>query len=247
MTAVTNYFENLDVVGYRFGDNEDAVLYNNLAQYVDIIDLLKDNVSFYNNYTIQSGERPDTLSYRLYGTVDYYFTFFLLNDKLRKQGWPLFSTEITALKASKYPYRTLTTTTDIAQIFNPGDQFEGLTSGTTGTVIKRNLDLGQIVYDSGGNNLNSGETITYLDAEFGTSIAVVRDDNYQYDSVHHYEDADGIIQDIDPHTYTIPSGYVPVTYAERLESANDSLREIRVLRPDVVGDIVAEFFAFHKG
>lgn len=57
MTAVTNYFDNFDVVGYRFGDNEDAVLYNNLSQYVDIIDLLKDNVSFYT--TIQFNQEKD--------------------------------------------------------------------------------------------------------------------------------------------------------------------------------------------
>lgn len=247
MTAITNYFTNIPLIQYRFGDAEDPVLFNNITQYVDLIDELKENVAFYNKYTIQSGERPDTLSYRLYGTVDYYWTFFLLNDNLRREGWPISTNEVLNMKQSKYPYRTLVTTTEIADIFTPGDVFRGTTSGTTGTVIKRNLDLGQIVYDSGGNNLNSGETITYLDAEFGQVTASVLADYFQYDSVHHYEDADGITQDIDPHTYTIPSGYVPVTWGERLEAANDSLREISVFNPDVIGSIVSEFFEFHRG
>jgi hypothetical protein len=85
----TKYFKDIGVVNYRFGDNESSVLFNNLTQYIDVIDGLKDNISFYNKYTIVSGDRPDTLSYKLYGTTDYYWTFFLLNDHIRLSGWPV--------------------------------------------------------------------------------------------------------------------------------------------------------------
>lgn len=40
---------------------------------------------------IESDERPDTLSTRLYGSPEYYWTFFVVNDHLRKGlcDWPL--------------------------------------------------------------------------------------------------------------------------------------------------------------
>ena len=83
---MAKYFQNFPTVAYKFGDNEAPVLFNNLSAYVDIVDQIKDNVAFYNKYTIQAGDRPDTLSYKLYDTVDYYWTFFLMNDHLRISG-----------------------------------------------------------------------------------------------------------------------------------------------------------------
>lgn len=247
----TNYFESVNLVDYRFGDNEDPVLFNNITAYVDIIDQLRENTSFYNKYTIISGERPDTLSYKLYKTTDHYWTFFLMNDNLRRDGWPISTSELNAVASSKYPNRVFTTTAEIADRFYTGQTFQGLSSGTVGKILKRNLDLGQIFYDSGGNNLNSGETVQ-LTAESlaGTDITnpnlVVLSDFSQVDSVHHYEDGDGLWQDIDPHTYIIPAGYSAVTRRQRLEEANDALREIVVLKPEVVGRVTSEFAAFMR-
>ena len=62
------YFKNFNTVNYRFGDNEKSNIFKNISQYVDLIDQVKSNVAFYQKYTIVSGERPDTLSYELYGT-----------------------------------------------------------------------------------------------------------------------------------------------------------------------------------
>ena len=245
----TKFFDAFQKVGYNFGDNEAPVLFDNLTAYVDIIDSLKENAVFYNKYTILPEDRPDTVSFKLYGTVDYYWTFFLMNDSLRRDGWPIYTNKIDEIAASKYPNRTLTTTANIADRFYPGQRFEGLSSGTVGTVLKRNLDLGQIIYDSGGNNLNDGETLQLTAASLaGTDITdpniSVRSDSAQVDSVHHYEDADGVTQDIDPHTYSIPANYTAVTYKDRMIAANENLREIIVLKPDVVGRAASEFKAF---
>ena len=61
MSSKTRFFKNFGLTNYRFGDYESPVLFNNLTQYVDIIDQIKDQTSFYNKYTIVAGERPDTL------------------------------------------------------------------------------------------------------------------------------------------------------------------------------------------
>ena len=50
-----------------------------------------DNSSAYTFYEIKNGERPDTVSQRLYGTPDFYWTFFVINEFLHDgyKVWPL--------------------------------------------------------------------------------------------------------------------------------------------------------------
>ena len=248
----TKYFKDMEIVNYRFGDNESSVLFNNLTQYIDIIDGLKDNISFYNKYTIVSGDRPDTLSYKLYGTTDYYWTFFLLNDHIRLSGWPVATYDILEQAKSKYPYRTVTTNTDISTSFPVGQVVTGVTSGTVGTIIKRNLDMGQLIIDTGEEpnttNFGSTEQITYISVEDGeTFTATLVKESEQYNSVHHYEDANGVYQDLTLFDFANPSPtWTAVTYRDRLERRNDELKEINVLKPDVVTKVVSEFNNFKK-
>lgn len=57
---------------------------------VDVNESFIDDVTTYMWYEIKEGERPDVVSNRLYGSPDYYWTFFVLNESL-KQGlntWP---------------------------------------------------------------------------------------------------------------------------------------------------------------
>lgn len=50
-----------------------------------------DDVSVYSYYRVQNGERPDVVSMKLYGTPEYYWTFFIINDHLKSglANWPM--------------------------------------------------------------------------------------------------------------------------------------------------------------
>jgi hypothetical protein len=63
----------------------------NIYRHVDVNDVLIDDASTYTYYEIQDGERPDIVSSRLYGTPDYYWTFFVANESLKSglNSWPL--------------------------------------------------------------------------------------------------------------------------------------------------------------
>lgn len=247
----TKYFRPFGVVNYRFGDGEEPVYFDNLTQYVDLLDQLKDQLAFYNKYTIVSGERPDTLSYELYGTTDYYWTFFLMNDHIREQGWPIPDYEMVEMAKSKYPHQTIVTQDDISGTFPVGTVVRGTVSGTIGTIIKRNLDLGQIVIETIGNN-NFGdngdnEFITYIDEEGSTYLARVYTQSPQYLSTHHFEDTSGNWIDIDPYDQdNLGATIIPVTYLERLELENEKLKEIIVLKDEVIAKVVSEFNKFQK-
>jgi uncharacterized membrane protein YgcG len=65
-------------------------------RHVDVNDAIASDLTTYTKITVGDGERPDNLSQRLYGTPDYYWTFFILNESLKKglDDWPRASSTI---------------------------------------------------------------------------------------------------------------------------------------------------------
>ena len=248
----TKYFKNFESLAYRFGNLEDPVLFNNLTQYVQLIDEIKTNVAFLNKYTILSGDRADSLSHKLYGTTDYYWTFYLMNDHLRLSGWPVDTGDLLATAASKYPNRFITfnnrttiggANEDIAVTFPVGQSVTGASSTTVGTIVKRNLDLGQLfIKITSGTKFSVGEQLQFTDTNSNVISLVIASEGEQYNAVHHYEDTNGVQQDITLFDFGNPStSLLPVTYRDRLETRNEELKEIIVLRPDAVVQVVSEF------
>jgi len=246
--AAGNYFKNFGFAEYKFGNNTDIDLSQDLTKYVDLIDQIRNNISFTENYNILSGDRPDVVSHKLYGTMDYYWTFYLMNEHVRLSGWPLNNDEILDQVKSKYPNRVLTTTSEIGALFPVGQVIEGQSSSAIGEIVKRNLDLGQLfVKLTQGTKFTAGETISYVDTSATgspTRTLSITGETEQYNAVHHYED-NGVQADIDP--FSGPGvSLTPITYRDRLESRNDALKEIVVIRPDQITTIVSEFQRFIK-
>lgn len=142
------FFRNFPRVAYKFGDEIEPALFQNLTAYVNILDTVKDNISFYEKYYIKDNMRPDSLSYEIYGTDEYYWTFWLLNDNLRQQGWPLDTQELYSLGRQYYPNTVISTTRDMSKEFFKGDI---LVAGNLETpdfkakILEKNLDLGQLI------------------------------------------------------------------------------------------------------
>lgn len=243
------YFKKFPLVDYNFGDNESSTLFNNITAYVDIIDQVKQEIAFYEKYTILDGDRPDVVSTKLYGTPDFHWTFFFMNDGLRESGWPMPEHELRELVKKRYPHRVVTTEGNIASFFLPGVNVLGKTSGTTGKIIERNLDLGQLVIASDKNNEG-------LNNNFGTTEQIAAGDNIeqqaantvvainetlQYNSVLYYKNSSGEIVDIDPFNQ-VTSSLTPVTIMEDNIEFNDRLKEIIIIRPERVTTVVSEYF-----
>lgn len=98
-----SYFKDFPLTRYKFGNNLPEVYIQDISIYVDLLDQLSDATAFYQKYTILDGDRPDTLSYKLYGTTDYHWTFYLLNPTLRESGWPLSYKELESSLETAYP------------------------------------------------------------------------------------------------------------------------------------------------
>jgi hypothetical protein len=342
-----SYFANFPLQYYSFGNKETPVLFQDLTVYLDLIDQLKDQSSFYQYHNIFDGDRPDTLSYKIYGDSRYYWTFFLMNEHLRVSGWPLPVQSLDAVIKDNYPHWTIVTKDNISNSeFVPGSVVRGSVSGTTGTIIEVNLEMNQIVVDTKGyeirrttelqegipsftlkteaetgfryfdlteilvwqpdysvnsiaavynanpteniltplsnlasqyelrnnklylkasvpppavpyyvdyfyrfftnRNFNSGEELVLqnVDTPELKSIEVLRSTK-QYNSVHHYENTNGEYVDIDPFTQSV-SGLIPVTYNERAIARNDTLKQIKIIKPDAINQVVSEFRKYLK-
>lgn len=237
---MSTYFKNFPSVPYAFGINLPRVAYTNITAYVDVIDQIKDNISFYRKYYIQEGDRPDQLSYKLYGTTDYYWTFFLLNDHLKEQGWPLTYDALSKVIDKKHPHIVVETKDIIADKFKVGQQVTGSASGVVGTIAHRNLDLGQLyIKDVQGGTFLPTEVLTSNSGETVESITLIAS-SAERDSVRYYVDGDNLHCDIDPHGDR-PSNKTPITQLDYYIAENDTLKSISVIKPDTVRDVFREF------
>ena len=168
------FFRNFPVVNYNFGDEISPAIFQNLTAYIDLIDQVKDDISYYEKYFIKDNMRPDTLSQELYGNTSFYWMFYLLNDNLRQQGWPLSEQDVYELGKKYYPNTVLSTTNSMVSYGKVGDivattPFSNPTF--KGKILERNYDLGQltvkpiievrsITVTNGGSGYTSVPTVT---------------------------------------------------------------------------------------
>ena len=164
-----SYIRNFPTVNYRFGNSEKPVAFQNISIYADVIDQLKDEVTTYEDYTILENMRPDQVSQQIYDTTDYYWTFYILNDKLREQGWPLSQADLVEQAKKDFSGTTLVTATNLVNDqltatgavrdkFVVGSAVQGQSSAVTGVIKNINYDLGQVIVE-GSKSFTAGETI----------------------------------------------------------------------------------------
>jgi len=229
------YFNNFPQTSYKFGNENYEVSFPNLTVYSEILDEIKSSGVFYTEYYIKQGTRPDQVSYELYDNPKHHWTFYLLNDKIREQGWPLDYDNLQVKIKENFPNTTIVTRNEIYDKFLVGKTFTGLTSETTATVIKRNLDLGQIVV-SGTKTFTDGELLVDED----DNTITLNSATPEKDSIIFYRDANKEIIDIDP--FTGPSeGATGVTHSEYFDEQTTEMRHIIVLKPEVLERVVNEF------
>ena len=244
------YFKAFQDVFYNVGNEAQPTLIQDITRYVDVIDQIKDDIAFLTFYTIQEGFRADQVSVQLYDTPLYYWTFYLLNDNIRQQGWPLNNVEFQTYIKKIFPNTTITTRENISTKFKVGQTITGNTSGVSGKIIRRNTDLGQIIIEGKPAFRTSGETFTSTNSSgvLETVIAVSSSDEHK--AANYYTDTTGICDlgvDEDPSSLTY-GGLLPpgaqkneITNEQAYFNVNESLRQIRIIRPNLINNIVSGY------
>lgn len=239
---MSTYFQNFPRVLYLFGNEEEPILFQQLTKYVDLIDTIRDNVGAYIEYEIRDGDRPDTLSYRLYGRADYDWTFFLMNERLRETGWPMPLGELyERIQTRMFPNYTARfglTEADSAEIRNLATKYpvgqNVLVQGSQGIVVSKNLDVAEITISS-DSDLTGKNSITYAD---GSNFTALSGTVYEYQGTHHYENDSGEWVDF---FYSNTVNKIPITNLERVIDQNDASKRIRVIKKEYIEKVVGEF------
>jgi len=245
---MSNYFTNFSNVDYVFGDDFakkggaelTLELFQDITSYVDFIDDLKDLAPYYQTYYVLDNDRPDQVSYQIYGTTDYHWTFYLMNDNIRRQGWPLSMRALDAKVKRDFPHKFVRSHADLTGIMIPGQRAFASNSAAGGRILRRNLDLGEIIIQS-ERDFFVPEQLTNTVYSGVTSSITVFGTGDEYNATHHYEDGDGERIDIDPRQ-DAGALVTKITNYDYYVRENDKLKEIKVIRPDSIQAIIGNFF-----
>ena len=85
-----SFFNNFPYTAYDLNNDGLQRLIHNIFRFVDVNDINIDDITEHNYHIIADGDRPDNVSKSLYGSPDYYWTFFIVNDFLKDgmKAWP---------------------------------------------------------------------------------------------------------------------------------------------------------------
>jgi hypothetical protein len=235
------FFSSFPTIEYKFGDEDTTDLFRNLSIYSTVVDQIKNENSLYQDYQIIENQRPDQVSFILYNNPNFHWTFFLMNDDLREQGWPLSNLELLNFAKRKFPNKVLNTTSSLisfTSFFKTGDTVTGRSSGATATILRRDLDLGKLVISNITGAFVAGENIETSGTTELVDVSSVVDEHL---SVHHYENS-GVIVDVLSNGVPSPGASdVEKTILDELNSKNDNLRRIRIIKRDKINQVVSSF------
>ena len=242
---MSNYFETLPKVPYLFGDQTEAVDFQNISRYSDLIDTYRDDAGVYIEYEIRDGDRPDTLSQRLYDRSTYDWTFYLMNARLRETGWPMTATQVIERGTNDffkhYVVRLSLSTADsaaeFADIYPAGTPV--LVSGKEGVVVRKNLDVGEMTI-SADSDIRGGVTLAYQSPDSSDPLqlgASLTNTVYEWEGTHHYENDSG--EQLDKYFDNL-TGAVLKTNLDFLIDENELSRKIRVIKKENISVLAGE-------
>jgi hypothetical protein len=200
---------------------------------VKVKNRFKDDITFYTFYDIQDGERPDVISQKLYGSPEYYWTFFMINDSLVNYytDWPLSNTDLQVMIDKKYDGIVLTSEEDFSTKFIRNTTIQGLQSGARANVVSKDSNNGTIYINPISGVFLPNEIIRdELTNEF---ITINGPREFKY-AIHHYENANG--------NYVNKSiSATPITNEEYEFNLNDTKSKIKTIRPAYIRSIADQF------
>lgn len=229
------YFQGFPTIQYNLQDESHTIEVVDIFRTVKPKQSLKDDILLYNKYTIQDGERPDHVSQKLYGTPDYYWTFFMVNENLTNifTDWPLSRKDVQDYVAIKYPGFVLKTDDDVATKFQQDEIVQGLVSGTRAKLISKDANTNTLRIVDEDGEFSPGEIIQGLTSGDTCSITIQTE---FYNATKYYVDSNDNVVDKGALNAS------PVTYLEYELNRNDEKAEITVIRPQYITRVSEEFF-----
>lgn len=229
------FFKNRPELSYRFNPAYEN-RFQDLSAYSDIIDDVKNNISFFEFYTLKEGERADQLSFRMYGTPDYYWTFYLMNDEIRYGGWPLTSSELKGVIANHYSDYVLTPGGPMGTQWPIGREVRGAFTDEVGTIVAKDFQHNTITVAGGDFGGENG--ISYIEGGLQVNLPIIKVTT-KADSIYEYLDSNGSF--VDPNQITDTTAVYAVTYREKIKQLNEDKKRIKIIKPSSINSVVTAY------
>ena len=230
------YFSKFNKINYDLEGDGIYTKLINISSSVVLSKYFMDNTSIYTLISVNEGERIEQLSHRLYGTPEYYWTFILMNPSISNiwHDWPKSSTQLQEWCEAKHPDIVLIPTIATPLIDSElqiGDKVEALSDpGIYSNIVEMNVNNNYIVLKGDIDIIGSG-SIQLVGNDLVNSSGEFKKGCY---APHHHLNADG-----DVVSYT--SSITPISFLQYEEWRNDNNRTIRVIRPDIIKQVVRQF------
>lgn len=87
---MAKYFETFPKRLYDINNNKNSTLVTDIFRRLKVRDNIKDNAALFARYDVQNGDTPESVSYKHFGSTDYFWVICLMNDITdRFYDWPL--------------------------------------------------------------------------------------------------------------------------------------------------------------
>jgi len=212
------------------------------TRFVSVPSTELDNLSIYQYYEIPDGARPDVVSSLLYSNPDYHWTFFLINDHLKRgySEWPMSQHEFESYIDQEYDGVALrmSATIEGEEMFEIGNTLTTV-EGASGVVHARDEQNSQVILKSVTGEFSAGDTLISADPPSNwIYVAVV---SPYREGVHHWITEDG--EEYNGLTVALGGivGASPVSFLDWETTQNDTRRQIRVVRPEYVYEFATRY------
>ena len=248
MSNSLDLFRQLGAVDYQFQPSVNRII-TNITRNTKVqrtVDRMPR--SHFERFDVSRGERPDNLSYNLYGTPRLWWTFFVINPALRKglDEWPLSSQDLqNKIKKKNKKTKCLTgfrrdenvlkdLTNMAGSVFKIGETVEGVQTGATGVVVGKNIDMNQIFVRIVSGMFQNGEDI--VGTETGTSLVSNGDYGFSIEAAHMapYRFVPQRLHFVEGDEVSLESE----SYGDLEMRLNEERKILWVLRPDRTEDFV---------
>ena len=143
---MAQYFSYFPKMYYDAVGNKNPKLVTNILKRVKVKDGVKNDVALFDKYQVKFGESPELTSFKLYGSVDYYWTILLMNNiRDRFYEWPLSEQQFEEYVNAKYTNPQAVRHYEIAQSSGPTSSLDNshlieVNSDTTGAESVSNIE-----------------------------------------------------------------------------------------------------------
>jgi len=102
---MSKFFNHFPLIEYNLsGANGNTKTVTDIFRRVKVRSKLQNNLTLYDKYDVQEGEKPEDVAYKAYGDADYFWVITLINNIVnRYYDWPLDEYVFQQYVADKYP------------------------------------------------------------------------------------------------------------------------------------------------